>query len=119
MRELHLNQGDTLFIGGASGAIGTLVIQLAKETGIRISASASEKNQDYMRALGAEHTVNYKDPNWKIKVIEWSQGGVDKALAIQPGTGIESIETVKHNGELITVSGDHMPVSPQRNIEVR
>ena len=119
MRELNLNNGDSLFIAGASGAIGTFVIQLAKAKGIRISASASQKNHDYMKSLGVEQTVDYDDPEWIIKVKEWSNGGVDKALAIQPGTGIGSIQVIKSKGELITVSGDHTSVSPQRNIEVR
>jgi len=42
MRALNLKSGDTLFIAGASGAIGTLVIQLA----------ATQKS------------VDYSDPNW-------------------------------------------------------
>jgi len=119
MRELNLNNGDSLFIAGASGAIGTLVIQLAAAKGIRISASASAKNHAYMKSLGAEQTVDYNDPDWITKVKEWSNDGVTAALAIQPGTGIESIQVVKDGGELITVSGDNTSVTPQRNIEVR
>lgn len=119
MREINLNHGDILFIAGASGAIGTLVIQLAKAKGIRVFASASPKNHDYMKLLGAEQTVDYNDPEWIMKVKEWSNGGVDAALAIQPGTGRESIQVVKDSGELITVSGDNASVSSQRNIEVR
>ena len=111
MRELNLSSGDSLFIAGASGAIGTIIIQLAKAKGIRISASASAKNHDYMKALGAEQTVDYNDPEWIMKVREWSNGGVTKALAIQPGTAIESIQVVKDRGELITVSGDNTSVS--------
>ena len=119
MREINLKKGDTLFIAGASGAIGTLVIQLAKEKGIHISASASAKNHDYMKSLGAEHTVDYNDPNWIAKVNEWSKGGVNSALAIQPGTGSDSIKVIKDDGLLITVSGDNQTVVPERNIEVR
>ena len=119
MRELNLNKGDTLFIAGASGAIGTLVIQLAKAKGIRISASASPKNHEYMKSLGAEQTVDYNDPDWTTRVKEWSNGGVTKALAIQPGTGEESIHVVKDGGELITVSGDNTSVTSERGIEIR
>lgn len=119
MRELDLNDGDRLFIAGASGAIGTLIIQLAKEKGIRISASASARNHEYMKSLGAEHTVDYHDADWISEVTEWSDGGVDKALAIQPGTGADTIKVVKGGGELITVSGDNQTVIPQRNIQVR
>lgn len=119
MREINLKKGDSLFIAGASGAIGTLVIQLAKEKGIRVSASASSKNQDYMKSLGAEHTVDYNDPEWIIKVKEWSNGGVGTALAIQPGIGSDTIKVVEDGGVLITVSGDSQTVVPERNIEVR
>lgn len=119
MREMNLKRGDSLFIAGASGAIGTLVIQLAREKEIRVSASASVKNQDYMKSLGAEHTVDYNDPDWIMRVQEWSNGGVGTALAIQPGTGADSIKVVKDGGLLITVSGDSQTVVPERNIEVR
>lgn len=119
IREINLKNGDRLFIAGASGAIGTLVIQLAKEKGIRISASASAKNHHHMKSLGAEHTVDYNDPDWIMKVKEWSNGGVDTALAIQPRTGSDSIKVVKDGGLLITVSGDSQTVIPERNIEVR
>lgn len=118
MREIDLNRGDTLFIAGASGAIGTMVIQLAKAQGIRISASASQKNHDYMTSLGANQTVDYHDPDWINKVKEWSDGGVTAALAIQPGTGADSIKVVKDNGRLITVSGDSTSVTPERGISV-
>lgn len=119
IREINPNNGDSLFIAGASGAIGTLVIQLAAEKGMHISASASEKNHDYMKSLGAEHTVDYHNVAWKTQVREWSEDGVDTALAIQPGTGSDSIKVVKDGGLLITVSGDSQTVVPERNIDVR
>ena len=119
LREINLQKNETLFIAGASGAIGTLVIQLANEKGIRVAASASAKNQDYMKSLGAEFTVDYTESDWMSKVQEWSNGGVNTALAIQPGTGSDSIKVVKNDGVLITVSGDSQTVTSERNIEVR
>lgn len=119
MRELNLNAGDTLFIAGASGAIGTFMIQLAASKGIRVAASASSRNQVYMQKLGAEKPVDYNDPNWINEVTDWSNGGVTAALAIQPGTGLESIQAVKDGGLLITVSGDNATIPQQRNIEIR
>src|SRR5699024_10418781 len=118
MRALDLEKGDDLFIAGASGAIGTFVIQLAAAKGIHIAASASEKNHEYMQALGAEKTVDYHNPNWPSQVNKWSKGGVTAALAIQPGTGIDSVKVVKDGGRLITVSGDNDQVIPERNITV-
>lgn len=116
MRSLNLNRADTLFIAGASGAIGTLVIQLARASGVRVAASASAQNHDYMRSLGAEVTFDYHDPEWAAQVREWMPQGVDAALAIQPGTAVPSLDVVKDAGKLVTVSGDQL--SAERNIEV-
>lgn len=118
MRCLGLKSGDTLFIAGASGAIGTIVIQLAKAQGIRVAGSASPSNHDLMRSLGADLTVDYNDPNWQAQVKEWSGGGVDGALAIQPGTGTPCLPAVKDGGKLITVSGDSATVALERGIAV-
>lgn len=118
IRSLNINSGDSLFIAGASGAIGTLVIQLAAAKGIRVSGSASAKNHDYLKSLGVEKPVDYNDPAWQSQVKEWSNAGVTAALAIQPTTGIDSIKVVKNGGKLITVSGDNLQVKPEREILV-
>ena len=118
MRSLQLFKNDTLFIAGASGAIGTLVIQLASSKGVHVSASSSKENHDYMKSLGVEKAVDYNDPNWQTEITEWSKDGVIAGLAIQPGTGAHSIEVVKDDGKLITVSGDNHTVVPVRNISV-
>lgn len=118
MRSINLGAGDRLFIAGASGAIGTLVIQMASARGIQVAASASEKNHAYMQSLGAEKTVDYHDSDWPQQVWDWAQGGVEVALAIQPGTGIGSMEVVRDGGKLITVSGDSDQVVPERAIAV-
>jgi NADPH:quinone reductase-like Zn-dependent oxidoreductase len=117
MRALDLKEGDTLFVAGASGAIGTLIIQLARTQGIRVAGSASRKNHEYLLSLGAEMAVDYADTDWKKQVRQWMPDGVEAVLAIQPGTGIESLEVVKDGGKLITVSGDNNFKS-ERNITV-
>lgn len=106
MSALDLKEGDTLFVAGASGAIGTLIIQLAINQGIRVIGSASSKNHEYMLSLGAEKVVDYSNPDWKDQVKQWVPGGVDAALAIQFGTGEDSMDVVKDGEKVITVSGD-------------
>ena len=119
MRELSLVRGDKLFIAGASGAVGTFVIQLAVAQGVRVSASASESNHAYLTSLGVEYAVDYHSSDWEDEVKQWADGGVDAALAIQPGTGMRSIAVVRDGGNLITVSGDNAQVTPERRISVR
>lgn len=106
IRALNLHKGDTLFVAGATGAIGSLVVQLATNLGIDVIGSASSKNQKYMQAIGAKKSVDYTNLNWKQEVKNWKPGGVEAALAIQKGTGKDSMDVVKKGGTLITVSGD-------------
>lgn len=108
--------GDTLFVTGASGAIGTFVIQMAAAKGIRVAGSASQENQEYMLSLGAEKAVDYADPNWKDDIKQWFPAGVTAALAIQSNTAEGCIDIVKDGGTLVTDSMDK--VEPRRNIHV-
>lgn len=105
-QALTLQHGGSLFIAGASGAIGTFAIQLAKQKRVNVASSASLKNHSYMRSLGADLTVDYHDPTWPDKVLKWQPSGVDASLAIQPNTGITSMEVVKDGGEIVAISGD-------------
>ena len=116
INALNLKKDDTLFIAGASGAIGTLVIQLAASLGVRVIASASQKNHDYMKTLGADITLDYKDAHWKNELLKAVPNGVDMALAIQPNTAKDSMDVVKDNGKVITVSGD--TIAAERGILV-
>lgn len=116
MRSLGLTSGTTLFVAGASGAIGTLVVQLAIAGGLRLAASASSGNHDYLHSLGVEKTVDYRDPEWTAELRRWMPGGVDAVLAIQPGTGEASLDAVRDGGRVVTVSGDH--VATTRGIAV-
>lgn len=117
LEAVNLKKGDTLFVAGASGAIGTFLIQMAKNKGLRIIASASSKNHAHMLSLGAEQAVDYSDLHWKEHVKEWEPEGVDAAVAIQPKTGKDSMDMVKAGGTMLTVSGDR--VDPKRNIRVQ
>ncbi|WP_197431707.1 NADP-dependent oxidoreductase [Lentibacillus sp. JNUCC-1] len=117
LSSFNMERGGTLFIAGASGAIGTFAIQLAKSRGYQVAASASSKNHEYMRSLGADKTVDYRDEDWIEQVRAWALGeGVDAALAIQPNTAYDSMQTVKNGGKVVTVSGER--VAGERGIEV-
>lgn len=118
LHSLELSSGETLFVAGASGAIGTLVVQMATRLGVRVIGSASAVNHDYLLSLGAEATVDYHDDNWPAQVREWAAGGVDAALAIQPGTDASAHDVVRDAGRVITVSGYGAPIVSQRDIRV-
>ena len=55
-------RGKQLCINGASGGVGSIALVLARRWGAQITAVASERNQDWVRRLGADQTVDYRDP---------------------------------------------------------
>jgi NADPH:quinone reductase-like Zn-dependent oxidoreductase len=57
---LGLASGDTLFIAGGSGGVGTAAVQVALSRGLTVIASAGANNQEYLRELGAT-PVRYGD----------------------------------------------------------
>ncbi|KAL1951878.1 hypothetical protein VTO73DRAFT_1027 [Trametes versicolor] len=54
-----LQAGQSVFINGGSTAVGSFAIQIAKAKGARVAASASAKNEQYVRGLGADEFFDY------------------------------------------------------------
>jgi len=60
--------GQTVFIHGGSGGVGSFAIQIAKARGARVIATASASNQDLLKQLGADVAIDYTKPNWEETV---------------------------------------------------
>jgi len=58
-RRGKLASSETMLINGASGAVGTMAVQLAKHTGAEVTAVCSGANADLVRGLGADHVIDY------------------------------------------------------------
>lgn len=111
-----VQEGEMIFISGGAGAIGTLAIQIAHARGCRVLTSASARNFEYVRSLGADEVVDYHDDDWTRQILRRAPSGVDAAIAIHPGTSEETLAVVKDFGSLVTVSADN--VVPERGIRV-
>jgi len=59
LRKGDLRHGRSILIYGASGAIGTAAVQLAKHFGAHVTAVCNTKNLELMRSLGADEVVDY------------------------------------------------------------
>jgi NADPH:quinone reductase-like Zn-dependent oxidoreductase len=54
LESAKLESGQTVFINGGSSGVGSFAIQIAKARGCRVVVSASEKNEGFVRSLGAD-----------------------------------------------------------------
>jgi NADPH-dependent curcumin reductase CurA len=85
----HAKQGDIVFISAAAGAVGSVVVQVAKAKGMTVVGSAGGAEKcDFVRSLGADHVIDYKS------------GPVLKSLAAAAPEGIDIY--------FDNVGGDHL-----------
>ena len=59
LRRVNLREGQNIVVYGASGALGTAAVQLAKHFGARVTAVCNTKNVELVRTLGANRVVDY------------------------------------------------------------
>ncbi|SJX62014.1 related to alcohol dehydrogenase [Sporisorium reilianum f. sp. reilianum] len=64
-----LKPGNKMFVSGAAGAVGQLVVQLCHQAGVKVIASAgSDDKCTFVRELGADETINYKTQDVRAKL---------------------------------------------------
>lgn len=75
-RKARVTRGQTILVHGASGGVGTILVQLARHAGIRVIGTASPRNHGTLRDLGAE-PIDYRDPALVDRVRQLAPDGVD------------------------------------------
>lgn len=107
-----IKAGEKVLILGASGGVGTCCVQLAKLAGAEVIAAASTPDKlERLKALGADHLLNYKQADF----IKWVfthfgkphrrlyESGMDVAVNFTGGdTWVKSLRTLHRGGRLLT-----------------
>lgn len=78
LASTRVGAGDTVLVHGASGSVGSMVVQLATARGARVIGTASAQRQEELRAMGAEPVVY--GPGLTDRVRALAPGGIDVAL---------------------------------------
>jgi len=99
-------KGKTVFVSGGAGAVGHTCIQLAKWSGASVIASGSENGFEHIRAAGADHVFDYRDPDLSKKILDICPIGVDRAIEVEFGENINLLhKIVRQNGEISLYGG--------------
>ncbi len=100
------NLGDKVLIDGASGNVGPFAVQIAKAMGAEVTAVASPKKLDMVRALGADHVIDYTKVDY-TKAAERYDWIVDT----DSHHGILAVRrALKPGGTYLTLGGTSWPI---------
>ena len=78
VREAGLSAGQTIFVNGGTGGVGSMVVQMAKILGARVIATAgSAEKIAALKELGADAAVNYKSDDIAAAVKAFAESGVN------------------------------------------
>ncbi|MFJ2808508.1 NADP-dependent oxidoreductase [Kitasatospora sp. NPDC087271] len=99
---LAVGPGDTVLVHGASGGVGTVAVQLARAWGATVIGTASERNHDYLRDLGAIPVAYGEGLVERVRAV--APQGVDAAFdAAGRGALAASVELVADRSRIGTV----------------
>ena len=94
-----LREGQTVLIHGGSGGVGTMAIQIAKARGAKVIATASTRNQDLLKELGADIAIDYTTTKFEDVAKD-----VDVVLdSVGSDTLVRSYGVVKKGGFIATL----------------
>ncbi|MDX3107900.1 NADP-dependent oxidoreductase [Nonomuraea angiospora] len=99
--QVGVQRGQTLLVSGASGGVGSAVLQIARDRGITVIGTAGAANQDYLRSLGALATTY--GPGWVDRVRRL--GPIDAALDLA-GSGVipELLELTRDPQKVVSIA---------------
>src|SRR5207248_10502022 len=102
-----LSAGQTVLIHGAAGGVGVFAVQLARWAGAHVIATASARNRDVLRELGADKFIDYTTTRFEDVVHD-----VDLVFDLVGGDTLQrSWQVIKLGGTLVSV------VSPRPSFE--
>jgi NADPH:quinone reductase-like Zn-dependent oxidoreductase len=103
--EAHLRPGQTILVQG-TGGVSIFALQFAKLAGATvIVTSSSDEKLGRAKALGADHTINYRRvAEWGKAAADWTGGGVDHIVEVGgKDTFQQSLEAARVGGTILVI----------------
>lgn len=97
----HVKPDQRVLIHGGAGGVGSMAVQIAKNAGAYVITTASERNKDFLKELGADEIVDYKAVNFEEVLRD-----IDLVIDTVGGTTLEkSYGVIKPTGKLFSTAG--------------
>jgi NADPH:quinone reductase-like Zn-dependent oxidoreductase len=110
----NVQKGQRVLIHGGAGGVGSSAVQIAKARGAHIIATASPRNHDFLRKLGADEVIDYNTTKFEDKVKD-----LDVVVnTVDLDTGSRSTKVVKPGGIIVSVVGP-TPAEPCAAAKIR
>jgi len=102
LAAIGVKPGDTVFINGAAGSLGSIAVQLARAKGAKtVIGSASERNHEYLRSIGAI-PVTY-EAGLAERLRKLAPEGIDCAFDTAGGEGLHAaVELIADKNRICT-----------------
>ena len=100
----QLVNGETVLIQAGAGGVGMAAIQLAKQAGARVFATASDDSRlERLRPLGLDEGINYRDKDFVAEVMRLTDNrGVDLVIDPVGGSTLQaSLDALRKNGRVV------------------
>ena len=117
-RHAKLAKGETVYVPGGGGGVGSMVVQMAKAAGARVATSAGRpESLELCRSLGADLVLDYKADDIPARLRAFSPEGIDVWFETQREPDLEmAVPLLRPRGRMVLIAGrtakPSFPVGP-------
>ncbi len=118
--KARIQPGERVLINGASGGVGSAMVQLAKQQGAEVTGVCSAGNAELVRSLGADHVIDYRSENFAAQGLKYDV--IADCVGNAPFARCEPV--LNDGGRLLVVVADLWTLldnsrrSPKRGIRI-
>lgn len=105
LQKASIQKGQNVLIYGASGANGTMAVQIAKNYGAVVDGVCSTNNIELVKSLGADSVYDYTNKDFKLSNKKYDL--IFDAVGKKKSSGLKYINALKINGRFISVDDEN------------
>lgn len=105
----RVHSGQRMLIHAGAGGVGHFAVQLAKFYGAHVVTTASARNHEWLRELGADRVIEYRNERFEEVIDEPVDVVIDLIGNVRDNTGTRSLSVLRDGGLIINVPTGSWP----------